>query len=388
MKEFQKIVEAYDQLDFKERKAALATVVKIQGSSYRRPGARMLMTDDGHWVGAISGGCLEGDALRRSREVILAGKPRVVTYDTTDDESATSLGVGLGCNGIIEVIIEPIHADISPNPIDLLKTFLSNRASAVLATIYSVEGNMQAATGQRMMQKANQEIQNTIQDSELAGLIEEDLAEIKPTGQSVSKIYHTEKGNAEVFLEVMKPAVHLIIFGGGYDAVPVTKLAREIGWQVTVTDDCIAHLSPKRFPDAHTIVPINRHEAAQKLEIDAYTAALLISHNYKYDLAVLESLLDTELKYIGLLGPRKRAIKMFDELREKGKLKASDDQRIHGPVGLNIGAETPDEIALSIIAEIQAKFAGRPGNFLKDLGGPIHDEYPFYEENYEPVKNA
>ena len=379
MKEFQKIVEAYDNLDFKERKAALATVVKIQGSSYRRPGARMLMTDDGRWVGAISGGCLEGDALRRSREVILEGKPRVVTYDTTDDESAQSLGVGLGCNGIIDVIIEPIDESSSSNPIDLLKTFLANRASAALASIYNIEGEFQAAVGQRMMRKAKQEVQNMIQDPILAELIEKDLVKIQNTGQSLSKVYHTERGRAEVFLEAMNPALHLIVFGGGYDAVPVTKLAREIGWQVTVTDDCIAHLSPKRFPDADDIVPIDRHEVAQKLAIDAYTAALLISHNYKYDLAVLESLLDTDLRYIGILGPQKRAVKMFNALKEKGKLKASDYQRIHGPVGLNIGAETPDEIALSIIAEIQAKFSGRPGNFLKDLEGPIHDEYPFFK---------
>ena len=379
MKEFQKIVEAYDNLDFKERKAALATVVKIQGSSYRRPGARMLMTDDGRWVGAISGGCLEGDALRRSREVILEGKPRVVTYDTTDDESAQSLGVGLGCNGIIDVIIEPIDESSSSNPIDLLKTFLTNRASAALATIYNIEGEFQAAVGQRMMRKAKQEVQNMIQDPILAELIEKDLVKIQNTGQSLSKVYHTERGRAEVFLEAMNPALHLIVFGGGYDAVPVTKLAREIGWQVTVTDDCIAHLSPKRFPDADDIVPIDRHEVAQKLAIDAYTAALLISHNYTYDLAVLESLLDTDLRYIGILGPQKRAVKMFNALKEKGKLKASDYQRIHGPVGLNIGAETPDEIALSIIAEIQAKFSGRPGNFLKDLEGPIHDEYPFFK---------
>lgn len=378
MKEFQKIVESYDNLDFKERKAALATVVKIQGSSYRRPGARMLMTDDGRWVGAISGGCLEGDALRRSREVILEGKPRVVTYDTTDDESATSLGVGLGCNGIIDVIIEPIHEN-GANPVNLLKSFLTNRDGAAQATVYTIEGELQSSVGERMMYKANQQIQNTIQDPELAGLIEKDLAEIQSNGQSVSKVYHTEKGKAEVFLEAMNPAIHLIVFGGGYDAVPVTKLAREIGWQVTVTDDCIAHLSPKRFPDAHAIVPIDRHEVAQKLEIDAYTAALLISHNYKYDLAVLESLLDTDISYIGLLGPRKRAVKMFDELREKGKLKESDYQRIYGPVGLNIGAETPDEIALSILAEIQARYSGRPANFLKDLEGPIHDEYPFHK---------
>ena len=136
MKEFQKIIDAYERIDFSQQKAALATVVKIQGSSYRRPGARMLMTDAGHWVGAISGGCLEGDALRKARQVILRGEPQVVTYDTTDDEDAQSLGVGLGCNGIIDVMIEPLTDEPPAEPIHQLRTFLTNRSRAGLATVY------------------------------------------------------------------------------------------------------------------------------------------------------------------------------------------------------------------------------------------------------------
>ena len=379
MKEFQKIIDAYEHIDVSQQKAALATVVKIQGSSYRRPGARMLMTDAGHWVGAISGGCLEGDALRKARQVILSGEPRVVTYDTTDDEDAQSLGVGLGCNGIIDVLIEPLHGEADRGPIHQLRTFLANRSRAGLATVYRVEGTTDSGVGQRMMQQDGQWITHSVADPLLANRIAHDLAEVQQSGVSVSKIYELAVGEAEVFLEAMNPAIHLAIFGGGYDAVPVARLAKELGWQVTVTDDCVAHLAPKRFPEADAVVPINRHEAADKLPIDEYTAALLLSHNYKYDIAVLESLLSTAIRYIGILGPRKRADKMQEELLAKGSWTAQDDARIYAPVGLNIGAETPGEIALSILAEIQATFNNRPAGFLRDLDQPIHDAYPIQD---------
>ncbi len=376
MKEFQKIIDAYERIDFSQQKAALATVVKIQGSSYRRPGARMLMTDAGRWVGAISGGCLEGDALRKARQVILRGEPSVVTYDTTDDEDAQSLGVGLGCNGIIDVIIEPLKGEVDAGPIHQLRTFLTNRSRAGLATVYRVAGTTEGRVGQRMMQQDEQWIARTIADPALADRVAHDLVEVQRSGVSVSKIYELATGEAEVFLEAMNPAIHLAIFGGGYDAVPVARLAKEIGWQVTVTDDCVAHLAPKRFPEADAVVPINRHEVADKLAVDAYTAALLLSHNYKYDSAVLASLLSTDIRYIGLLGPGKRSAKMHEELSAQGIWTAQDDARIYAPVGLNIGAETPDEIALSILAEIQATFSNRSGGFLRDLDQPIHDAYP------------
>ena len=376
MKEFQKIIDAYERIDFRQQKAALATVVKIQGSSYRRPGARMLMTDAGRWVGAISGGCLEGDALRKARQVILHGEPSVVTYDTTDDEDAQSLGVGLGCNGIIDVIIEPLEEETDTGPIHQLRTFLTNRSRAALATVYRVAGSTESQIGQRMMLQDGQWIVHTVADAALADRIADDLAEVQRSGVSLSKIYELGTSEAEVFLEAMNPAIHLIVFGGGYDAVPVARLAKEIGWQVTVTDDCVAHLAPKRFPEADAVVPINRHEVADTLPVDAYTAALLLSHNYQYDVAVLASLLSTDIRYIGILGPGKRSHKMYEELSGRGIWTARDDTRIYAPVGLNIGAETPDEIALSILAEIQAVFNNRSGGFLRDLDQPIHDAYP------------
>ena len=376
MKEFQKIIEAYEQVDFDRQKAALATVVKIQGSSYRRPGARMLMTDAGHWTGAISGGCLEGDALRKARQVMLRSEPQVVTYDTTNDEDAQRLGVGLGCQGVIDVLIEPLDHEVSAGPIYQLRSFLADRQRATLATIYRVGGTTGCQVGQRMMRQAGQWVERSVTDGAVAERIVRDLAEVWQSGESISKVYELATGEIEVFLEAMNPAIHLAIFGGGYDAVPVSQLAKTIGWQVTVTDDCVAHLAPKRFPDADAVVPINRHEAADHLSVDEYTAALLISHNYNYDIAVLQSLLTTSISYIGLLGPGKRADRMREELEAKGRWTELDNNRIHAPVGLNLGAETPDEIALSIVAEIQAKFSGRSAGFLRDIDQPIHDVYP------------
>ena len=376
MKEFQKIIEAYERIDFGRQQAALATVVKIQGSSYRRPGARMLMTDTGHWTGAISGGCLEGDALRKARQVMRHGEPRVVTYDTTNDEAAQRLGVGLGCQGIIDVLIEPLDHEASEGPIHQLRSFLANRHRAGLATVYRVDGITECQIGQRMMRQAGQWVEHAVADVTLANRIAHDLTEVQQSGESVSKGYGLLAGEVEVFLEAMNPFIHLIILGGGYDAVPVARLAKAVGWRVTVTDDCVAHLAPKRFPDADAVVPINRHEVADQLSVDEYTAALLISHNYRYDGAVLESLLSTQIPYIGVLGPSKRAERLREELTAKGRWTNSDDARIHAPVGLNIGAETPDEIALSIVAEVQAAFTHRSAGFLRDLKQPIHEAYP------------
>ncbi|MDN5203741.1 XdhC family protein [Fulvivirgaceae bacterium BMA10] len=377
MNEFQKIIEKYNQIDFSKQKAALATVVRIEGSSYRRPGARMLMTDDGRWTGAISGGCLEGDAMRRAIGIIREGKPELVTYNTYDDESAMYLGIGLGCNGIIDVLIEPLKGESNHRPVELLKKFVKERKRAVLATIYDRGEGAQCEEGERLMLKDEKVIENTFSNANLQDQVREDMLKIAGTGQSETKQYFSQDAPVAVFLEALNPPIHLMVFGGGYDAIPVAKLAKEIGWQVTVTDDCIAHLSPKRFPTADAVKQVDRKAVLDHLHFDAYTAALLISHNYRYDLAVLEQLLQCDVPYIGLLGPSKRADKLFGELKEKDiKLPPNFEDRIYAPVGMNIGAETPDEIALSILAEIQARFKDRPGNFLKDLDGPIHDEYP------------
>lgn len=365
MKEITRIVEVFDQIDFSQRKAALATVVWVEGSAYRRPGARMLITDDGRWEGAISGGCLEGDALRKARQVMLDGLPIVVTYDTMDD-GANSFGVGLGCNGIIDILIEPIDPSDPQNPVAVLQEFSQKRDVRVLATVLK--------SNDTYLSPSNRFVLTDSGTSLVPDWLQNDMQLVFGTGKPLNQTYTVDTGSADVFIERIDPGIELVIFGAGYDVVPVAKLARELGWQVTVTDDCIAHLSPKRFPVATCVLYADRQAVLDQITITNRTAAVLMSHNFNYDRAVLQSLLATDIPYIGMLGPRKRFDKMQDEFRKDG-LQFTEESlnRVHAPIGLDIGAETPDEIALSMMAEIKAFFTKGSGGFLKDKSGPIHE---------------
>jgi xanthine dehydrogenase accessory factor len=368
MKDFKTIVNEFRKIDFTSRKAALATVVKVRGSSYRSPGARMLITDDGKWIGSISGGCLEGDALRKARQVMIDNKPMTVTYDTRE-ESNQNLGIGLGCNGVIDVLIEPINISEENNPISLFERFISTKEPLTLATIF----NATSGVGEKIIARATGEIRNYFSNVVLSNVVKNDLLELFNTKKSEAKTFTTPDGEAEVFMELVQPSVSLIIFGGGFDARPVSQLAKTLGWDVQVTDECVAHIAPLFFPTADKLSLCHRDFIDRDFEITPFTACVLMSHNYDYDRDVLKKLIKTETPYIGILGPRKRFDKMLVEFSAQGlPLQDEDIHRIHSPIGLDIGAETPDEIAVSIIAEIQGKFVNRSGGFLKYRNAPIH----------------
>ncbi len=365
MKEFSSIVSEYSKIDFTQRRAALATVVKVRGSSYRSPGARMLITDDGKWVGSISGGCLEGDALRKARQVMSSNGPMTVTYDTRE-ESNQNLGIGLGCNGVIDVLIEPINHDSDNNPVNKFKEIISINEPVAIATIFSSSDTN--LIGKKII------IPSAIETNDpVTKAVKSDLELLFETKRSEAKTYQTGSDVFEAFIELIQPTVSLIIFGGGFDARPVSHLAKSLGWDVTVTDECVAHIAPIFFPGADNLSLCQRQFIDRDFSITPYTACVLMSHNYEYDRDVLRKLLQTETPYIGILGPRKRFDKMLDEFaKENIILRGEDHHRVHSPIGLDIGAEAPDEIAVSIIAEIQGKFSNRSGGFLKYRSGPIH----------------
>lgn len=366
MKDFKTILSEYKKLDLSQRKAALATVVKVRGSSYRSPGARMLITDDGKWVGSISGGCLEGDALRKARAVMTDKIPITVTYDTRE-ESNQNLGIGLGCNGVIDVLIEPIDSSSPHNPVSVFEGFIDTKKPLALATIFSGKN-----VAEKMLIDENGSIESKFSDSELNRLVEKDLKTIFQNHKSEAKLYSAE-AEVEVFIELIQPSISLILFGGGFDARPVSQLAKSLGWEVMVTDECVAHIAPIFFPTADKLSLCERQFVDRDFNISPYTACVLMSHNYEYDRDVLKKLLSSETPYIGILGPRKRFDKMQEEFTKEGiDLSEYDLSRIHSPIGLDIGAEAPDEIAVSIIAEIQSKFSYRSGGFLKYRNGPIH----------------
>lgn len=368
MKEQKAIVEAFKKVDLNNRKAALATVVKVRGSSYRSPGARMLITDDGHWTGSISGGCLEGDALRKARQVMTDKKPLTVTYDTSE-ESNQNLGIGLGCNGIIDVLIEPVNPADEKNPVKLFEKLIFLKEPVALATIFSSS----SMNGQKLFITSNNEVHSVFPDEGLNQTVSRDLEGLFISKRSEAKQYEISGETIDIFIELIQPSISLMIFGGGFDARPVSQIAKSLGWDVEVTDECVAHIAPIFFPSADKLTLCHRDFIDRDFMITPYTACVLMSHNYEYDRDVLRKILKSDAPYIGILGPRKRFDKMLLEFKKEGtKLSDDDFHRIHSPIGLDIGAETPDEIAISIMAEIQAKFANRHGGFLKYRNAPIH----------------
>ena len=223
LKELQDIVNAYDKAINSGRQTALATVVWVEGSSYRRAGARMLITEDGQLTGAISGGCLEGDALRKARLAMAQSKPMLVTYDTTDDDDA-KFGVGLGCNGIIHILIEPLSAPKENFPIALFKQFLSKREPVVLVTMFSLDDRHANQPGTCLLMTADKRTTGAITDQQITHAVLTDAVDVLKNGNSVTKTYIYGNGYT-CFIELLQPAVSLVIFGAGNDAIPLTQIA-------------------------------------------------------------------------------------------------------------------------------------------------------------------
>ncbi|KAA0989304.1 XdhC family protein [Dyadobacter aurulentus] len=375
MKEFFEITKAYQQAIADGKRMALATVVHVEGSSYRRPGARMLVTDDGQLTGAISGGCLEGDALRKALLAISQQKNKLVTYDTTD-ESDTTLGVQLGCNGIVHILFEPIDAAQPDNPVELLKKVLLKRQNAVVITLFSLLSRTEKQPGTCFLHLQHDNIVvNKCHDLfNSAALLEESTVAYQ-LSDSFFKVFGADKRKLTGFIEYFNTPPSLVIAGAGNDTIPLVEMAAILGWEVTVVDGRVSHATKARFPKATNVIVTKAEEVVNHVQIDNRTFFLLMTHNYNYDLALLKGLiLKDQFRYIGALGPKKKLERMYGELSAEGiVITDSHKSKIYGPVGMDIGAETSEEIALSVLAEIKAVLNDKSGKSLREKTEPIHN---------------
>lgn len=369
IKELKDIVHAFEKAEREDKQTALATVVHLEGSAYRRPGARMLVTEDGQLTGAISGGCLEGDALRKAQLAMVQRKPMLVTYDTTDDDDA-KLGVGLGCNGIISILIEPVNTEDEQNPINYLKTILSKRQSAVLVTLFSLH-KKSVQPGTCFLVSEAGDFKCSVAEDGLQKTLLKDAEEILESRKSVTKLYDAETG-VSGFIQVVLPAVSVIVFGAGNDTVPLVQMAKILGWETTVVDGRPNYATSQRFPSANRIIVAKPDTAIPQLSFDANTVAVLLTHNYNYDIAALRQLLPLQLPYIGALGPKKKLERMLNDLQQQGVQATNSQVNVFGPAGLDLGAETAEEIALSILSEIKAVLSKTAGGSLRDKDETIH----------------
>jgi len=372
MKEIREIIKAYDAAVHAGKKSALAAVVHLNGSSYRRPGARMMVTDVGELTGAISGGCLEGDALRRAMMVLSQQQSKLVTYDSSDEDDAI-IGMQLGCAGIIQVLFEPINPNDHNNPIQLLRKAVALRQKSVLVTLFSLEDKKNEQPGTCLLMEENGNISGTIPYSELQDAIMGNVHHAMQQQTSSFNNYVGKNVSVTAFIEFLQPAISLVVIGAGNDAIPMMQIADTIGWDVRVVDGRSTHAKPERFACACQVLVSKPEKVLEQIPIDQQTVFVMMTHNYNYDLAMLKALLQCKVTYIGILGPKKKLDRMLDELRDDGiELTQEQLNTIYGPVGLEIGAETAEEIALSIIAEIKAVLSGKLGGSLRNKQDVIH----------------
>jgi xanthine/CO dehydrogenase XdhC/CoxF family maturation factor len=373
MKERKEIVKAYDAAVQSGKNVALASVVHLEGSSYRRPGARMLVNDEGELTGAISGGCLEGDALRKAMYALSQQRSMLVTYDTSDEDDMT-IGIQLGCAGMIQVLFEPIDPTKQDNPIQLMRKALAIRQQAVMVTLFNLSNKHADQPGTCLLMESNGTISGAIPIQGMEKMVMEDVQLVMWNKKSLFREYQADGISMTAFIEFLQPAISLVVVGAGNDAVPMMQIADTLGWDVRVVDGRNTHARPERFVAACQVLVAKPEAVLDQLHIDSSTVFVMMTHNYNYDLSMLKALLSTQVPYIGMLGPQKKLDRMLDELRQDGiQLDDAMLAKVHGPSGLEIGAETPEEIALSIIAEIQAVMAGKAGGMLKDKPGVIHE---------------
>jgi xanthine dehydrogenase accessory factor len=363
------VLEAIEALDAQGQRMALATIVAVRGSTYRRPGARLLVPEDGAPIGNISGGCLEGDVADMARVVLKEGQARLAGWDLTADDDDV-WGLGLGCNGAIEVFIEP--ADQAVAVTHALRTALDEERPIAVVTVLESPDRSAAAPGARIVVTEDGPVEGSLGDDDLDGAATARAREALASGRSEIAAFEP---SVRAFVEVLEPPLRLVVCGAGHDAIPLVRAAAGVGWRVTVADDRPAFLSKDRFPDAHAFVRLDDPgDVAADAPLDRRTFAVVMTHNYLRDRAYLRALLTTDVGYIAMLGPAARTYRLLGDLRDAGvELTDADLGRIHGPAGLDLGAEGPDEIAQAIIAEIVAVRHGRTGGMLRERPGPIHD---------------
>lgn len=356
-REIERLLGAIRQARSSGEAIARATVVRVKGSAYRHEGTWMVIRQNGTCEGALSGGCLETSVTEAAINVITTGEPATIHYDLADE---SLWGLGMGCGGAVDVLIERIdHDAVMPAWLDILE----RGDNAVLMTA------LNGAAGRVLLRGSGGHV-GQLSD---AAIEREALARARVRLVSASPQSGTERiGHVEVFFEVNTPAPELVIFGAGLDADPLARQAWALGFSVTVVDVRQAYLTPDRFPQA-TRVPAHFSEFSTTVSLRASSFVVIMNHFIERDEESLRFALDSEAAYIGVLGPRERYHALLAGLAVKGYVPSDASlMRVHSPVGLSLGAESPVEVAMSILGEILAVRRGFSGGFLSGCAGSIH----------------
>ena len=351
--------------------AALATLVRVKGSSYRKPGAQMVVQPDGFQTGLISAGCLETDVKVRVEAMLAGGSPQLAVYEMGSDLDLI-WGTGMGCQGRADVLMEPLTPGAPPPWLALAARMLRERRSGALATVFGARGNPGLKAGDRfVLDEAGPGL--LPEPGPFRASLVEALRMAQERGGPASSTWTAADGEVDLLVEPILPPIALWIFGAGEHARPLAKLARALGWWLGLVDHRPALATPARFPEADRIIVGHPPEVLEGLPLDRLSAALVVSHVYELDKQWLTALLQAPLGYLGLQGSRTRSARLLNEIQGDGPPRSEEQERIlHWPAGLDLGGETPEATALAMVAEIQATLAGHSGGSLKYRSGSIH----------------
>ncbi len=347
-----------------DRRAVLATVIDVEGNAYRRPGAKMLITPDGG-LGSITAGCIEDDVRRLAEEVLAEGSPRVETYDLMADDDEDVWGLGVGCDGIIDVLLEPLTAEYRP-------AITAYHEGTPIGVLTIVEGNDATPQGKRAYYLPDEGF--TSRPEWVSDRLSARLDEFVVEGGADTVELETDDGPLEVFIDAVTPPPKVLVFGSGHDVGPVTELASNVDFRVEVVSFRGAAADSERFPAAAAVHSTSPPRLDEVVDLDSRTYAVVMTHNFIDDRLTVEWLLDSPVPYVGLLGPRDRFEQMREAFNNEGRtLSETELERLYTPAGLDLGGGTPYHIAHSIVAELLIVANDREPQHLSTREGPIHE---------------
>ncbi|MEF3073523.1 XdhC family protein [Methylobacter sp. Wu1] len=363
------LINAYRQLKQQAEDCVLATIIETFGSTYQKAGARMLITKQGKLIGLLGGGCFERDLIEQALSVFETGEAKAVFYDMRSPDDVV-WGLGLGCNGAVRVLLQLLKAEEDFRPLNVIADAAEANLAGVLVTVYE-SGHPDFPVGHHflLLRSVKRQLLTTTPFPFTAPTLQTLL-------QQKSRIESHVINNQAVgaFYDPLQPPLQLLVLGAGADAIPLVQLAKSLGWRVTVVDHRPGHIKKERFPQADRLLHLMPQDLNSSLELNRFNALVLMTHNIEYDERYLKSIMFSHIPFIGLLGPSHRKDRLLQSL---GSDASRISNRVFGPVGLDIGAETPEEIALSIMAGIHAELNGRSGQPLSlkaasDLHECIH----------------
>ncbi|HTC26411.1 XdhC family protein [Dyella sp.] len=340
-------------------KAALATLTRTRGSTFRRAGTRMLVFDDGRVVCELSGGCPQRDIVARAKEVIANATPRVVKYNA---QSGLDVLMEMGCGGELEVLIEPLLTIHDTDFIDTLTTCFDRRQPIHMATLFAIDEEV--VMPRRLVWNEHATLHDSVNEQALAQTIIANVASMNSPKTTTLRL-PSAQGIADVLVEAIAPPHALVVIGSSAAARALLPLASALGWQTTLVDHDPARLNVSDLPEGLKTVCASPSRLTDALPLDSHSSVVVMTHNLEHDVAYLGALKDAPVAYLGALGSRERVARMRDNTALAGL-------HVHAPAGLDIGSETPEEIALAIAAEIMAVINQRSGGSLRDNDGTIH----------------